>query len=59
MRRVAALMATLFFVSLLVFAVVRVLPGDPALLIIGAEGSPEAAARLREAMGLNRPITVQ
>jgi peptide/nickel transport system permease protein len=59
MRRVAALMATLFFVSLLVFAVVRVLPGDPALLIIGAEGSPEAAARLREAMGLNRPIAVQ
>jgi peptide/nickel transport system permease protein len=59
LRRVAALMATLFFVSLLVFAVVRVLPGDPALLIIGAEGSPEAAARLREAMGLNRPIAVQ
>ena len=59
LRRVAALAATLFFVSLLVFAVVRVLPGDPALIIIGAEGSPEAAARLRDAMGLNRPIAVQ
>jgi peptide/nickel transport system permease protein len=59
LRRVAALVATLFFVSLLVFAVVRILPGDPALIIIGAEGSPEAAARLREAMGLNRPIAVQ
>jgi peptide/nickel transport system permease protein len=58
-RRVAAFVATLFFVSGLVFVVVRVLPGDPALVIIGAEGTPEAAARLREALGLNRPIAVQ
>jgi peptide/nickel transport system permease protein len=36
-----------------------VLPGDPALVIMGTEGSPEAAARLREAMGLNRPLPVQ
>ncbi len=58
-RRVAALVVTLFFVSVLVFVVIRVLPGDPALIIMGTEGSPEAAARLREAMGLNRPIAVQ
>ncbi len=58
-RRAAAFAATLFFVSALVFVVVRVLPGDPALVIIGPEGSPEAAARLREALGLNRPIAVQ
>src|SRR4030095_3014128 len=57
--RAAAFVATLFFVSALVFVVVRVLPGDPALVIIGSEGSPEAAARLREALGLNRPILVQ
>ena len=59
LRRVAALLATLFFVSVLVFIVVHVLPGDPALIIIGPEGSPEAAARLREAMGLDRPLPVQ
>jgi peptide/nickel transport system permease protein len=59
LRRVAALAATLFFVSLLVFVVVRVLPGDPALIIMGTEASPEAAARLREAMGLDRPLPVQ
>jgi peptide/nickel transport system permease protein len=58
-RRVAALVATLVFVSALVFVVVRVLPGDPAAIIMGTEGSPEAAARLREAMGLNRPLPVQ
>jgi peptide/nickel transport system permease protein len=54
-----ALAATLFFVSVLVFTVVRILPGDPAILIMGTEGSPEAVARLREAMGLNRPVLVQ
>jgi peptide/nickel transport system permease protein len=52
-------MATLFFVSLLVFVVVRVLPGDPALLILGTEASLEAAADLRRAMGLDRPVAVQ
>ncbi len=40
-RRVAALAATLLFVSGLVFVVVRVLPGDPAALIMGTEGSRE------------------
>jgi len=58
-RRVAALAATLLFVSALVFVVVRVLPGDPAALIMGTEGSREATERLRESMGLNRPLAVQ
>jgi len=58
-RRLAALVVTLFFVSALVFVVVRVLPGDPAAIIMGTEGSREAADRLREAMGLNRPLAVQ
>jgi peptide/nickel transport system permease protein len=59
LRRVAAFAATLFFVSVLVFVVVRVLPGDPVLIIMGTEGSPEAADRLRRAMGLDRPIAEQ
>ena len=59
LRRVGALLLTLFFVSLLIFVTIRVLPGDPALFIMGAEASPEAAARLRESLGLNRPLAVQ
>ena len=55
----AALVVTLFFVSVLVFVVIRVLPGDAALIILGTEGSPEAAALLRRAMGLDRPFAVQ
>lgn len=58
-RRLVAFAVTLFAVSVLVFVVIRVLPGDPALLIMGAEASPEAAAALRRAMGLDRPLAVQ
>ena len=54
-----ALAVTLFFVSVLVFVVIRVLPGDAAMIILGTEGSPEVVARLRAAMGLDRPIAVQ
>ena len=59
LRRVAAFVATLFFVSVLVFVVIRILPGDPALVIMGTEGSPEATERLRESLGTNRPLVVQ
>jgi len=56
---VAAFVATLFVVSLLVFVVIRVLPGDPAQVIMGTEGNPEATARLRASLGLDRPLVVQ
>jgi len=56
---VVALAVTLFFVSVLVFVVIRILPGDAAMIILGTEGSPEAVAWLRAAMGLDRPFAVQ
>ncbi|HSE95993.1 MAG TPA: ABC transporter permease [Methylomirabilota bacterium] len=59
LRRLAALAATVFVVSVVVFTVIRILPGDPALLIMGTEASPEAAAALRRSMGLDRPLVVQ
>ena len=58
-RRVAAFVATFVFLSALVFVVVRVLPGDPAALILGVESNPETVARLRQALGLDRPLAVQ
>ena len=58
-RRVGALAVTLFFVSLLVFVVVRVLPGDPALIILGLEANEDSVARVRQALGLDRPVPVQ
>ena len=50
---------TLLFVSVLVFVVVRVLPGDPAELILGVERNPETLERLRRSLGLDRPLPVQ
>jgi peptide/nickel transport system permease protein len=58
-RRIGALAITLLFVSLLVFVVVRVLPGDPALIILGLEANAESVARVRQALGLDQPVPVQ
>ena len=58
-RRVVALVVTLGFVSVLVFVAIRVLPGDPVLVMAGPEANPEVVARLRAAMGLDRPLIVQ
>ncbi len=58
-RRSVAFIVTLAFVSVLVFVAIRVLPGDPVLVMAGPEANPEVVARLRSAMGLDRPLLVQ
>lgn len=61
--RLLQLVPVLFLISLIVFAVMHVLPGDPAMLMLaGAEGgaiTPERLAELREQMGLNDPLWLQ
>lgn len=59
LRRLFGLVVTLFLVSLITFVVVHVLPGDPAMLILGHEASPEALANLRASLGLDRPLVMQ
>jgi ABC-type dipeptide/oligopeptide/nickel transport system permease component len=49
----------LFIVLTLVFVVVRILPGDPAVAALGDYASHEALEALRERMGLNDPLWVQ
>jgi peptide/nickel transport system permease protein len=56
LRRTVGFVLTLFAVSIVVFAVMNVLPGDPALTILGIEASDEALAALREQLGLNAPL---
>jgi ABC-type dipeptide/oligopeptide/nickel transport system permease component len=58
-RRVAALGVVLLAVSLVVFAMLRLIPGDPAALIAGVDAQPEEVARVRVALGLDRPAAVQ
>jgi len=51
--------ATLVVASLVVFAVLEVLPGDPAQLMLGMNATPDALAALREQMGLNLPLPLR
>jgi peptide/nickel transport system permease protein len=58
-RRTAGFVLTLIAVSVVVFAVMNVLPGDPALTILGMDATEDALAALREQLGLNEPLLVR
>lgn len=49
----------IFIVSILTFLILKVIPADPATLILGTEASAENVEKLRESMGLNRPYYIQ
>lgn len=59
LKRLIAGVIVIWGVVTMVFFILRVLPGDPAALALGLDATPESLARLREQMGLNRPIPVQ
>lgn len=50
---------TLFVVSLVIFIVTMVLPGDAAQVILGRTGTPERVEVMREKLGLNQPVVMQ
>src|SRR2546427_9195684 len=58
-RRSVEAAATVLVASLLVFAMVAALPGDPAQVILGDRGTPEQLAALRAYLGLDRSIPAQ
>jgi peptide/nickel transport system permease protein len=57
--RLLALAPMLLLLSMASFALVHVIPGDPALVMMGGEGTAQAVAELREQLGLNRPLPVR
>lgn len=59
LQRLLQLVPVVFFLSLIVFSVVRLIPGDPAAMRLGDAATPEAVALLRHEMGLDQPIPVQ
>jgi peptide/nickel transport system permease protein len=59
LRRLVALIPVLIGVSIVVFALIRMIPGDPVIVMLGDRARPEQIERVREEMGLNRPIPVQ
>jgi ABC-type dipeptide/oligopeptide/nickel transport system permease component len=58
-RRLLLLIPILLGVSLLTFAIAQLTPGDPAVLMLGNNATPERVAQLREQLGLNDPVLEQ
>jgi len=58
-RRLFALVPTLLFVSVLIFSLQQLLPGDPALALAGEDHDPVAVAAIRAKYHLDRPLIVQ
>ncbi|MEM7737861.1 MAG: ABC transporter permease [Deinococcota bacterium] len=58
-RRLLTAVPTLLIITIMVFAVQRLLPGDPALILAGEERDPAVIEYIREVYRLNEPIYVQ
>ena len=58
-RRLLILIPILLGLTAIIFMLVRLLPGDPASAILGERATPEGLARVREALGLDRPLPEQ
>jgi peptide/nickel transport system permease protein len=58
-RRLLLLIPILLGLTFVIFLFIRLLPGDPASAILGERATPEGLARVREALGLDRPMLEQ
>jgi peptide/nickel transport system permease protein len=58
-RRLGSMVVVMLVVASLVFIIVRVVPGDPAAVMLGDLATPADVAALRAALGLDRPVHVQ
>jgi len=58
-RRLLSMLAVLFGVSILVFGMIHITPGDPARIMAGAAAGEESVQALRRQLGLDRPVHVQ
>lgn len=58
-RRILMLIPVLIGMSLIVFFLIRAIPGDPAQIILGQQASQQAVAQLRDTLGLDEPWYVQ
>lgn len=58
-RRLVAILPVLLGISVIVFLIMHLIPGDPVLVMLGEKASPERAEELRRALGLYDPLHVQ
>ena len=59
LKRLLSMIPAVFVVSVVIFLIIHLTPGDPAAVMMGDQADPEAIAALREALGLNDPLPVQ
>lgn len=59
LRRLLLLVPILIGLTAVIFVLARLLPGDPASAILGERATPQGLARVREALGLDRPLIEQ
>src|SRR5574338_307245 len=59
LRRLVGLIPVLIGVSIVVFALIRMIPGDPVVVMLGERARLEDVQRVREELGFNRPIYIQ
>ncbi len=57
--RIAQIIPTIFLVSIMVFCLQQLMPGDPALVLAGEERDPEVLAQIRAELWLDRPLVIQ
>ena len=58
-RRLMLLVPAWLVMGIIAFALIRLIPGDPAAVLLGMEATPDAVERLRVRLGLDRPLIVQ
>ncbi len=58
-RRIATIIPTLIFVSMLIFGLQQLLPGDPAVVLAGEDRDPNVVAYLRQKMHLDEPLPMR
>src|SRR5262245_44453142 len=59
LSRLVQMVGTVTVLTVLVFLMLRAVPGDPAVTLLGVEATPDKVEALREHMGLNQPLPVQ
>src|SRR3546814_18600730 len=59
LRRLISVIPVLLLVSLMSFAIIWIVPGDPAAVFLDASATPEQIERLRRDLGLDRPPLMQ
>ncbi|MFB2898742.1 ABC transporter permease [Aerosakkonemataceae cyanobacterium BLCC-F50] len=59
LKRLLSLLPVLIGITLLVFTLLHLIPGDPAVVLLGERATPEQIESLRQQLGLNQPLPIQ